>query len=144
MAFVNIERLLVYSVNCLNSAVFVVLELAYLEAVKAVDSLGRHAVVMEKPPFTFELHDTVVSGPAYHRSKNLSLVSERSIRIVSDSIADTVSIAGRVAEIILSVVLVEPAGLEEAALVVSCKKRLAVLIENHHIARIFRELEHVT
>ena len=144
MAFVNIERLLVYSVNCLNSAVFVVLELAYLEAAKAVDALGRHAVVMEKPPFAFELHYTMESGPAYHRSKNLSLVSERSIRIVSDSIADTMSIAGRVAEIILSVVLVEPAGLEEAALVVSCKKRLAVLIENHHVARIFRELEHVT
>ena len=74
---------------------------------------------MEQIPLSLVLTDTVMGCPTYYRFQDDALVSERTIRIITYSIAEIMSITGRVAEVILALILMHPAGLEEAMWIIS-------------------------
>lgn len=74
--------------------------------------------MVKQPPPAFKLDDAVMRRPAQHGLENAAGVRERAQRAVSDRIDQIVRVAGRVAEVVLAVVLVHPGGLEEAAGVV--------------------------
>ena len=99
--------------------------------------------MVEEVPFALEFHDAVVRGPAEDRGEDHALVGERAVRVVADGVAELVRVAGGVAEVVLAVVLVHPAGLEEAALVVLDLDRGAVLVQEDDRLRVLAELEHV-
>ena len=106
-------------------------------------SAGRHTVVMEQIPFAPVFHNGVVGSPAYYRSQDYSLIGERTIRTVTDGVAQAVGITGRVGEVILSVILVHPACFKETAFVVSGCQRLSVFVQDHYGFRFFGKLQHV-
>ena len=60
---------------------------------------------MEQIPLSLVLTDTVMGCPTYYRFQDDALVSEWSIRIITYSIAEIMSITGRVAEVILALIL---------------------------------------
>ena len=98
---------------------------------------------MEQIPFVPVFHNGVVGSPAYHRSQDYSLISERTVRIVADGVAQAVGITGRVGEVIFSVILVHPACFEETAFVVSGCQRLPVFVQDHYGFRFFGKLQHI-
>ena len=57
---------------------------------------------MEEIPLSLILADTVMGCPTYYRLQNNALVSERTIRIITYSIAEIMGITCRVAEVILA------------------------------------------
>ena len=63
---------------------------------------------MEQIPLSLILTDTVMGCPTYYRFQDDALVSERTIRIITYSIAEIMSITGRVAEVILALILMHP------------------------------------
>ena len=83
------------------------------------DVVRGNTVVITQVPLTFELYDRVVGCPTYYWIKDNSLIGKRSIRIISDGIAQEVAVTCRVGEIILSVVFMHPRSLEEAVWVTS-------------------------
>ena len=82
--------------DCLDPAVFVVGELADLQTAKPGLAAGGNAVVVEQIPFAAVFDDAVVSGPAYDRSKDLTLIYEGTVGIVADRIAEEMAVACRV------------------------------------------------
>lgn len=89
-------------------AIFVHLQGDDLQAAEPCRVIGRHAVVVEKIPLAFILHDTVMGGPADHRLQDDTLIGERTIGVVAHSIAQIVRVAGAIGEIILAILLVHP------------------------------------
>jgi hypothetical protein len=91
------------------------------------DIIRRYAVVIEQIPLTLILYDAVVSGPSYNGVKDNTLIGERTIRIIANSIAQHVAVTSRVGEVVLTVILMHPAGLEEAVRITSLQG-LSILI----------------
>ena len=64
--------------------------------------------MVEKIPFSFKFSNGVMRSPSYYWRKNYSLIDERTIGIISNGIAQEMSIPGRVREVILTLVFVHP------------------------------------
>ena len=63
---------------------------------------------MEEIPLAAVLEDGMMSGPSHYWREDDTLIGERSVGIVAHGIAEQMTVAGGVREIILSVVLVHP------------------------------------
>lgn len=88
------KTLFIKPFDCLNLAVFIVLQLADFQASQPCFVVRWNAIVMEQIPLAFVLGNSVVSGPAHNRSKNHTLIGEWSVRIVTDCIAKEVAVTG--------------------------------------------------
>ena len=97
---------------------------------------------MEQIPLSLVLTDTVMGCPTYYRLQNDALVSERTIRIITYSIAEIMSITGRVAEVILALILMHPASLEEAMRIIGWQY-LTLLVNNDNRLWHFSKLLHI-
>ena len=53
-------------------------------------------VVVEEIPLTLELYDRMVSGPSHNRIEYHTLIGERSVRIVANTIAEVVGVTSRI------------------------------------------------
>ena len=84
----------------------------------------------------------MVSGPTYHRIEDHTLITERSVRRITNGIAEIVAVTSRVREIVLTIILVHPGSLEEAVRIASLHG-FAVLIEYHHVTRCLSELLYI-
>ena len=87
------KTLFIKSFDCLNLAILIVLQLADFQASQPCFVIRWNAIVMEQIPLAFVLGNGVVSCPTNNRGKNHTLISERSIRIVTDCIAKEVAVA---------------------------------------------------
>ena len=83
--------------------------------------------------------------PTYYRLQDNTLVSEWSIRIITHRIAEIMSITRRVAEIILALILVHPASLEEAMRIIGWQY-LTLLVNNDnrlwHLSKLLNIISH--
>ena len=98
--------------------VFVDLQFSYLHAAQPCCVVAGHTVVVEEIPVAVILQDAVVCCPADNGVEDHTLIGERTVGIVADSIAEQVTVAGGVREIVSAVHLMHPAGLEESVRVV--------------------------
>ena len=64
--------------------------------------------MIEQEPFSLILDDAVVGSPSYYGVENDTLIGERAVGVVTDGIAEEVTVTGGVAEIIFTVVFVHP------------------------------------
>jgi hypothetical protein len=85
-------------------------------------------------PLTLELYDGMVGSPSYYWIENHSLIGKRSIRIVTNGIAQQVAVSRRVREIVFAIILVHPGCLEEAMRIASLHG-FAILVEHYHTTR---------
>ena len=97
---------------------------------------------MEQIPLSLVLTDAVMGCPTYYRLQDDALVSERTIRIITYCIAEIMSITGRVAEVILALILVHPASLEEAMRIIGWQY-LTLLVNNDNRLWHFSKLLHI-
>ena len=97
----------------------------------------------EQIPFSLELDDGMVIGPAQYRLQDLACISERAVRVVTHRVDDVVRIAGGPGEIVFPLVLVHPCGFEKTPVLVAGKQRLAFFIKDLQVARCFGVLQHV-
>ena len=97
---------------------------------------------MEQIPLSLVLTDTVMGCPTYYRFQDDALVSERTIRIITYSIAEIMSITGRVAEVILALILMHPASLEEAMRIIGWQY-LTLLVNDDNRLWHFCKLLHI-
>src|SRR4051812_20638196 len=86
--------------------------------------------MIEEIPFSFKFNYGVVVGPTNHGIENYALVGEWSIWIVTNRVANKMSVTRRVREIIFAIVFVHPGSLEETFIVVFAEKWLAIFIHN--------------
>jgi hypothetical protein len=103
------------------------------------DVLRRHTVMIAQIPLPLILYDRVMSGPTYYRVEYHTLITEWSVRRVTNGIAEIMTVTCRVREIVLTIILMHPRCLEEAMGIASLHG-LTVLIENHHATRCFSKL----
>ena len=68
------------------------------------DVVRGYTVVVEQEPLALVLDDAVVGSPAHDGVEEHALIGERSVRIVTNGIAEEVAVARGVGEIILGVV----------------------------------------
>ena len=90
-------------------------------------------------PLSLELDDRVVSSPAYDGIEDDTLIAERAVGVVADGIAQEVTVAGRVGEVVFAVVLVHPRSLKETVWVASLHG-FAILVEDNDVARCLGKL----
>lgn len=126
-----------------DRAVRVVVQLRIFDAAQMVDAAGERGVVVEQIPFALELDDRMVRRPADDRRQDDALVRERPVRVVADGVDQLVRRARRVRQIVLAAKLVHPRPFEIAPVLVARLDRLAVLVQNLHLARRLRERQHV-
>src|SRR5574344_234391 len=100
---------------------------------------------MEQVPLSLVLTDAMMGCPTYNRLQDNALVSERTIRIITHRIAEIMSITGRVAEVILALILVHPASLEEAMRIIGWQY-LTLLVNNDnrlwHLSKLLNIISH--
>ena len=72
------------------------------------DVVGGNAVVIEQEPLALVLDDAVMGCPAHNGIEEHTLIGERSVRIVADGIAEEMTVASRIAEIVLAIILMHP------------------------------------
>ena len=89
-------RLLVQTLDGLNGAVGVVVELCHLEGTEPRLVVGWHAVVVEEVPLALELGNGMVCGPAHHGGEDDALIGEGALWIVGRGVAEEVRVAGGV------------------------------------------------
>lgn len=97
---------------------------------------------MEQIPLSLVLTDAMMGCPTYYRLQDNTLVSERTIRIITYSIAEIMSITGRVAEVILALILMHPAGLEEAMWII-CWQYITLFVNDDNRLWHFSKLLHI-
>ena len=97
---------------------------------------------MEEVPLALILNDGVMGGPTLDGSQDDALINEWSFRIVTDSIAEEVGVAGRVAVVVLAVVLVHPRCLEEVMRIAHLHGS-AVLINDTDRFRLVGKAKHI-
>src|SRR5690606_2963252 len=107
------------------------------------NAAGQDGVVIEQIPLAFKLTNGVVGCPAYYRSQNLALVSERPVGVVTGGIAQEVGVTSGVRQVVIALILVHPGAFEVTASVVASQQRLALLVQNHHLAGSFCKLFHI-
>ena len=64
--------------------------------------------MVEQIPLSLILHDAVVGGPTNDGLQNDTLIGEGAVGRLTDSVAQIVTVACGVAEVVLSVILVHP------------------------------------
>ena len=74
--------------DLLDRAVLSDIELRELNTSLVIASAGKLRVMIEQIPFAVDLYDGVVSRPSDYRFHKSSLISERSLRIITFSIAE--------------------------------------------------------
>ena len=57
----------------------------------------------------------MVSSPSYHRSQNDSLISKRTIRVITCCIAEQMSVSRRIGKIVFTIIFMHPRSFEETA-----------------------------
>ena len=75
--------------------------------------------MIQEIPLPLEFHYTVMCGPSDYRFQNNTLKGEGAVWIVANGIAKQVAVAGRIGEVVLTLVFMHPTGLKEAVWVVS-------------------------
>ena len=95
--------------------------------------------MIEQEPLALELYDAVMGRPAYNRIEDHTLIGERSVRIVADGIAEEMTVASRIAEIVLAIILMHPRSFEEA-MRIACLQGFTVLINYQHAVRSLSKL----
>ena len=98
--------------------------------------------MIEQEPLALVLYDRVMGGPAHYWVEDYALISEWAVRIVADTIAQHVAVAGRIAEVVLAIILVHPRSLEESVWIASLQG-LSVLIYYQHAAWSLGKLQHI-
>ena len=101
-----------------------------------------YTVVIAQIPLSLELDNAVVSCPTYNGIKDDTLVSERTVGIVANGIAQEVAIASRVREVVLSIIFMHPRCFEEAVWITSLQG-LSILIENDDRACSLGKAHHI-
>ena len=100
---------------------------------------------MEQIPLSLVLTDAMMGCPTYYRLQDNTLISKWSIRIITYCIAEIMSITRRVAEVILALVLVHPASLEEAMRIIGWQY-LTLLVNNDnrlwHLSKLLNIISH--
>src|SRR5690554_1046004 len=94
-------------------------QLHHLHVTKMGFAAGHFAVVIKQIPLAFEFYDGMVIGPAKHRLKNNSLISEWTIRVITNAISDIVRVTGRPGEVIFAVIFVHPGGFKKTSFIVT-------------------------
>ena len=92
----------------LYCAVLIVEEALYLQRTKMCDVVRRDTVVIEQIPLSLVLYNTVVGCPANNRIEDNSLISERTVWVVTRGVAQEVTVTSRVREVVLTVLLMHP------------------------------------
>ena len=103
----------------------------------------RYAIVVEQEPLTLILHNAVMGCPTNNGIENHALIGERAVGVVTNGIAEEVAVTRRVTEIVLTIVLMHPRGLEET-MGVACLQGLTILVDNNHIMGCLCKLHHIT
>ena len=85
----------------------------------------------------------MVSSPSYHRSQNDSLISKRTIRVITCCIAEQMSVSRRIGKIVFTIIFMHPRSFEETAFCIPCCQWLTVFIQNYHCPGFFGKLHHV-
>ena len=85
----------------------------------------------------------MVSSPSYHRSQNDSLISKRTIRVITCCIAEQMSVSRRIGKIVFTIIFMHPRSFEETAFRIPCCQWLTVFIQNYHCTGFFGKLHHV-
>ena len=104
---------------------------------------GKLYIMVEKQPLALDFHNGVVVGPAFHGFEHDAFIGKGAVGIVADGIADVVRVAGRVGEVIFSVVFMEPGGFKKALVVVAFQKQVALFVHDFYFADGFGEAFHV-
>ena len=97
---------------------------------------------MEQIPLSLVLTDAMMGCPTYYRLQDNTLISKWSIRIITYCIAEIMSITCRVAEVILALILVHPASLEEAMRIIGWQY-LTLLVNDDNRLWHFSKLLHI-
>ena len=106
------------------------------------DIVRRYTIVIEQEPLALILYDAVVCGPAYDGIEDDTLISEGTVGVVTDGIAEEVAVASGLAEVILAIIFVHPRSLEEAMRVTGFQ-RLTILIKDNHRTGSLSKLQHI-
>ena len=100
---------------------------------------------MKQIPLSLILTDAVMGCPTYHRLQDNTLISKWSIRIITHCIAEIMSITGRVAEVILALILVHPASLEEAMRIIGWQYLTLLVNDDNrlwHLSKLLNIISH--
>ncbi|KAI9163634.1 Sn1-specific diacylglycerol lipase beta [Paramyrothecium foliicola] len=128
----------------LDLALVVVEDLLDLDGAQVVDALAELAVVVEEVGPALELDDGVVGGPAQDGLEDAAAIGEGAEGALGGAVAQEVGVAGGVGEVVGVAALVQPRGLEEAAVVVVAEDGLAGLgVEDGELLDVAVELAHV-
>lgn len=106
------------------------------------DVIGGYAVVIEQEPLALVLDDAVVGSPAHNGIEEHTLIGERSVGVVADGVTEEVAVTGRIAEIVLAIILVHPRSLKETMRITGLQG-LSVLIDDDYIVRSFCKLHDI-
>jgi len=120
----------------------IIKDLLSLDTTQMVLARNRHIMMEQEPPL-LKFDNTVMRSPALDRLKDTTSVLERTVRSVADGVDKVMRVAGRVAEVVLAVVLVHPCSLEEALIVVVSHDRLALFVEQDQFTRRLGDVVHV-
>ena len=93
----NPARLFLFVHHRLDGAVLIIEETLHLQGAEVGDIVRGNAVVIEQIPLSLVLHNRVMGGPAYNGLKDDTLIGERTVRIITNSVAQEVAITSRVA-----------------------------------------------
>ena len=101
-----------------------------------------HAIVMEEIPLAVVFHDAVVCSPSHDRLKDYALVGEGTIGAVTRGVTDEMGVARGIRKIIFPLILVHPAGLEEAVRVIG-RQWVPLFVYDEDALRRFGKLQHI-
>jgi hypothetical protein len=105
--------------------------------------MAGYAVVMEEIPLSLVFDDAVVCRPSHNRFKDDAFISKRPVGIVSYTIAEQVSVASAVTEIVSALIFVHPTGFKETVWIIGCQG-LSLGICDYHGSGHFPELPGIT
>jgi hypothetical protein len=72
------------------------------------DIVRGNTIVIEQIPLSFVFHDAMMGCPTDYRVKDNALIGEWSVRVVTDGIAEEMTVTCRIREIVLPVIFVHP------------------------------------
>ena len=128
--------------NGLNGAIGVVEQALHLQGTQMGNIVGGYTVVIQQIPLPLKLYDAVVSCPTHYGLQNHTLIGEGAVRVIANGIAEQVTVAGRIREVVLTLILVHPRSFEETVRVARLQ-RLAVPAQDYHWAWSLCELQHI-
>lgn len=109
-----------------------------------VNATTQLTVVVKEVSSAVELNNRVVSRPAQNRLEDAAAVGEGTHWALAGAVAEEVRVAGGIGEVVGISLLVQPGGLEEAAVVVIAEDWfLGLGVEDDDVLDFFGELAHV-